>query len=106
MLEFSIYTYIILNPYYVGSQGSHDIKLQVTMAAMFNVRDALSVCYNSNFSLSEDEFNCDEGEEVPCLPRAKCYTPEEVAALSIAVTSEPKASCSSSTSADRLICQY
>ena len=73
------------------------------MAAMFNVRDVLSVYYNSDFSLSEDEFNCDEGEEIPCLPRAKCYTPEEVAAVSIAVTSEPIAS--SKTSADRLICQ-
>ena len=40
-----------------------DVKLQVTMAAKFNVSEVLSMCYNSVFGLSEDESSYDEGEK-------------------------------------------
>ena len=36
---------------YVSNYGSRDIKLQVTMAAMFSVSEVLSMCCNSDFSL-------------------------------------------------------
>ena len=71
---------LILNPYYVGNQGNHDIKLQVTMLAMFRVNDVLSMYYKCDFDLSEDESNCVEGEEI------QVYRGPRVAALSRAVT--------------------
>ena len=37
-------------------------KIQVTMA--FSVGAVLSMCFNGDFGPSEDESNCDEGEEV------------------------------------------
>ena len=45
------------------NQGSHDVKLQVAMAATFSVSKVLSICYNCVFGLSEDESICDKGEE-------------------------------------------
>ena len=45
--------------------------------------------YNSDLSLSEDESCCDEGEEVHAYIGLKVIAPEEVAALSRAVTSKP-----------------
>ena len=62
-----------------SSQGIHDVKLEVMMAAGFCVSKLLEMCCNSDFGLSEDEsscdlsadeFSCDKGEEVP---RAKSY---------------------------------
>ena len=47
--------YVILKINYVGNQGSRDIKLQVMMVAKRNVNKMLSVCYSSDFGLSEDE---------------------------------------------------
>ena len=52
----------------------------------------LSVCYNSDFDLSEDESSCDDGEEVHAYCGSRVIAPEEVAALSRAVSSEPVAS--------------
>ena len=34
------------------------------MAARFTVSEVLSMYYNSDFGLSEDESSCDDGEEV------------------------------------------
>ena len=50
--------------YYVGNQGCLAGKVQITMAAKFNVSEMLSLCCNSNFGLSEDDSSYDEGEEV------------------------------------------
>ena len=58
--------------------------------------------YNKDFGLSEDESSCDKGEEVHAYRGPRVIAPEEVAALSRTVTSEPIASCSSSASVDRL----
>ena len=96
--------YVILKLLYVGNQGSHDIKLQVTKATMFSVSVVMSVCYNSNFGLSEDESSCDEGEEVHAYRKPRVITTEKLAALSRAVTSQSIYSCSHSASVDS-ICQ-
>ena len=47
------------------------------------------MCYNSDFSLSENESICDDGEEVHAYLGQRVVAPEEVAALSRAVISEP-----------------
>ena len=47
----------------------------------------LSLFYNSDFSLPEDESSCDE-EEVYAYPGPRVIAAGEVAALSRAVTSE------------------
>ena len=61
------------------------------------------MCYNTDFSLSEDESSCDEGEDIHAYRGPSVIAPEEIAALSRAVsTSEPVASSCSSTSVDRL----
>ena len=70
--------------------------------ARFNVSEVLSMCYNSDFGLSEDESSCDEGEEVHAYRGPRVMFPLEVAALTRAVTSEPIASGCSSASVDRL----
>ena len=54
--------HIILKLDYVGSQGSSDVKLQVMMVARFSVSEVLSMWYNSDLDLSEDESSCNEGE--------------------------------------------
>ena len=59
------------------------------------------MCYDSDFSLSEDESSCDEGEEVHAYRCPRVIAPEEVAALSRAVTSESIDSSSSGVSVDR-----
>ena len=61
-LSLSIYIYVILKPFYIGNQGSRDFKLQVMKAASFNVSEVLSMWYNNDFGLSEDESRCDEGK--------------------------------------------
>ena len=66
--------YIILKLYYVGNQGSSDVKLQVMKAAMFSVSEVLSTSYN------EAESNC-EGEEVHAYRGQRLIAPEEVAVL-------------------------
>ena len=45
MSRFALSMYVIFKLYYAGNQGSHDVKLQVTMAAKFNVSEVLSMCY-------------------------------------------------------------
>ena len=77
----------------VTREGIHDVKHQITMAAMFSVSEVLSMCKTSYFGISEDESNCDEGEEVhscrsPCLLGPRVVALKEVAALSRAITSE------------------
>ena len=59
--------------------------------------DILSMCYNSDFDLSEKESICDDGEDVHAYLRQRVVAPEEVAALSRAVISEPIVSGSRST---------
>ena len=54
--------YLILMLDYVGNLGSHDVKLQVTMEAKFNVSEVLSMSCNSDLGVSEDESSCGEGE--------------------------------------------
>ena len=51
--------------------------------------DILSMCYNSDLGLSENESICDDGEEVHTYLGQRLVAPEEVAALSRAVISEP-----------------
>ena len=68
------------------------------MAAMLNVSKVLSMCCNSDFSHSEDESSCDEGEEAHAYRGPRVIAPEKVESLSRDVTSEPIESSSSSTS--------
>ena len=68
--------HVILKLYHVGNQGSCDFKLQVTMTTFFSVKAVLSICYNSNFGLSEDESSCDKGEEVHAYLRPNVIAPE------------------------------
>ena len=35
----AISIYIIMTSYYVGNQGSHDVKLQITMATRFRINE-------------------------------------------------------------------
>ena len=60
------------------------------------------MCYNSDFGRSEDESSCAEGENVQAYRGPRVIAPEEVAALSRAVSLEPIASCNSNASIDRL----
>ena len=69
---------------------------------MFSVSEVLSVYFNSHLGFSEDESSCGEGEEAHVYQGPRVIAPEEVVALSRAVTSEPIASYSSSVSVDRL----
>ena len=62
----------------------------------FTVSDALSMCYNSDFGLSENKSICDDGEEVHVYLGQRVVAPEEVAALSRAAISEPTVSGSRS----------
>ena len=59
------------------------------MDSMSTVSDILSMCYNSDFGLSENESICDDGEEVHAYLGQTVVAPEEVAVLSRAVISEP-----------------
>ena len=85
--------YVILKPYYDG----RDVKLQITIVAMFSVSVVLSICYNSDFGLSEDGSSCDKGEEVHAYQGQRVIAPEEVATPSSAITSEHIARSSSSS---------
>ena len=67
----------MLKLYYVGS---HDVKLQVMMAAMFCMNKILSICYNSD-SASRG-INPSVIEEVHAYQRPRVIAPMEVAALS------------------------
>ena len=60
------------------------------------------MCYHSDFGLTEDKSSCDEHEELHTYRGPSVIALEEVAALSLALTSEPIASGSSSASVDRL----
>ena len=66
------------------------------MGFKFTVSDILSMCYNSDFGFSENESICDDGEDVHAYLGQRVVAPEEVAALSRAVISEPIVSGSSS----------
>ena len=66
------------------------------MDSKFTVSDILSMCYNSDFGLSENESICDDGEDVHAYLGQRVVAPEEVAALSRAVISEPRVSGSRS----------
>ena len=59
------------------------------MDSKFTVSDILSKCYNSDFGLSENESICDDGEDVHAYLGQRVIAPEELAALSRAVISEP-----------------
>ena len=59
------------------------------MDSKFTMSDILSMCYNSDFCLSENESICDDGEDVNAYLGQRVVAPEEVAALSRAVISEP-----------------
>ena len=51
--------------------------------------DILSMYYNCNFGLSENESICDDREEVHAYLGQRVVAPVEIAALSRAVISEP-----------------
>ena len=61
------------------------------------------MCYNCDFGLTEDESSCDECEEVHACRGPRVITPEELTALSRAVTCKPVSSGSSSSSINRLL---
>ena len=42
-----------------------DLTVNVMASREFNVDDVLGKCYDSDFSLSEEESSCAEGENVP-----------------------------------------
>ena len=67
------------------------------MDSKFTESDILSMCYYSDFGLSENESTCDDVEEVHAYLGHRVVAPEEVAALSRAVISEPIVSGSRST---------
>ena len=90
--------YGVLKSYYGGNQG----RREVMMAAMFSVSEVVSMCYSSDLSLLVDGSSCDKGKEGHAFQRTRVRAPEGVEALSGAVTSEPVASNSSSTSVDML----
>ena len=46
------------------------------------------MCFNNDFSLSEDQSSCGEGEEAHVYQGPRAIASEEAAALSRAVTSE------------------
>ena len=78
-------------------------NFQVTMAARFCVREVPSMCYSSDFSLSGDDSSCDEGEKIAALSRAVTSEPlASGSSSSSEQSSEPIASGSRSTSVDRL----
>ena len=62
------------------------------MVAMFSVSKGLSMSYNSDFSLLQDESSCDEGEGIHAYLGPRVIAPVEVAAPNRAVISEPIAS--------------
>ena len=70
--------YLIFKLYLLGNHGSHDIELLVMMAARFSASEVLSMCYYSDFGLSEDESSCDEGDEVHVCRGPRIIAPEEV----------------------------
>ena len=57
------------------------------MDSKFTESDILSMCYYSDFGLSENESTCDDVEEVHAYLGHRVVAPEEVAALSRAVIS-------------------
>ena len=59
------------------------------MDSKFTVSDILSMCYNSDFGLSENESICYDGDDVHAYLGQRVVAPEEVAALSRADISEP-----------------
>ena len=59
------------------------------MDSKFTVSDILSMCYNGDFGLSENESICDDGEDVHAYLGQRVVAPEEGAALSRADISEP-----------------
>ena len=47
------------------------------MEARFSVNEVLSMCYNSDLGLSEDESSCDEGAEFRDYRGPRVIAPEE-----------------------------
>ena len=78
----SCFIYISTEALYISNQGSRDIELQVTMAAIVQCeQSAFSVLQQVIFCLSEDESCSNEGEEVHAYRGPRVIAPGKVAAF-------------------------